>query len=809
MLKSYFIIAVRNLWRNRSFSILNIAGLTIGIAVFLLILEYTRFEKNSNRFHKNYNSLYRIAVSQPKENNTSYYIAPGYASILKNGITGIDACIRVAEGLGAGVIHQTGKEVTANSFRGENVIYADNGFFDIFSFPLIDGNGSLQEPGTMAITESLALKIFKRKDVVGESVTMNNQFGKTDYRITGIYKDMPATSDIRTDIVLSLNTLASAQNRDGNDWADPATLESGFTTMYLKLNEAASEENIATAITTLYRKTKTGEEQTDIILQPFKYLHLAPSLDYPLQTYGSLGFVWAIGAVAALILVIGWINYINLSTALALKRAKETGIRKVLGANKWQLSIHYLSETLVITFLCSLLALLMVQLIQPFFNNITGKELSLAIFLEDYSWTTALSIILLGALCAGGYVAFSLSRIKPIDILNGKKLGIAGGNNLRKVLVVFQFTVSVLLIIGTIVVIKQLSFMKSKGNGMNMSQLLVIKGPTIASDNQAQRNSDFKNTLSTLPYIGKHAASNNVPGRGYNFTADGITSQQPIKGDEKKGYAMFITDDRFFDTYGIQLLQGRAYTRDEADAGWRNSKKIMLNETAARQLGFNTKENIIGKKVLWGGEYEVVGLVKDYHHLSLRQQIDPMIFLPSVSFVYFTVQINTSDIQSKLSDLKNIYQSRFPGNPFEYFFADESYNSQYTAEQNLGKVFIAAALIAIFIACLGLFGLTAFATQQRNKEIGIRKVLGAGSGQLVMMLSTEFMKLVMIAMAIAIPLAWWLMQQWLEDFAYRTDLAAWIFMLAGFIALTIAFVTVSTQALKAANANPVKSLRTE
>lgn len=809
MLKSYFTIAVRNLWRNRSFSLMNIAGLTIGISVFLLILQYTRSEKNSNRFHKNYNSLYRLAISQPKENTVAYDIPPGYAPLLKNSITGIDAYMRVAEGLGSGVISKSGIEIGSNSFREEQIIYADNGFFDVFSFPLTDGNGSLQEPKTMAIAESVAQKLFKRSDVVGESITINNQFGKTDYTITGIFKDIPASSDIRTAVVLSMNTLSSAQNRDGNDWADPATLESGFVTMYLKLKETASGEAVSKSITDLYRKSTSGEEQTEVLLQPFKYLHLAPSLDYPLQTYGSLGFVWAMGAVAALILIIGWINYINLSTALALKRAKETGIRKVLGANKWQLSVHYLTETLVITVCCSLLALLIVQIIQPLFNDITGKTLSLGIFLQDFSWVNASMTIIAGALLAGGYVAFTLSRFKPIDILHGRKLGISGGNNIRKILVVFQFTVSVLLIVGTIVVIKQLSFMKSENKGLNMNQLLVIKGPTVASDDQAQRNSDFKNTLGTLPYVSKYAASNNVPGRGYNFNADGITSQNPLKGDEKKSYAMFITDHSFFDTYGISLLQGRSYTRDEADAGWRNSKKVLLNETAAKQMGFNTKENIVGKKILWGSEYEIIGIVKDYHHLSLRQPIDPVIFLPSVSFVYFTLQVNTADIQTKITDLKNIYHARFPGNPFDYFFADESYNSQYASEQNLGKVFITAALIAIFIACMGLFGLTAFATQQRNKEIGIRKVLGAGSRQLVMMFSGDFMKLVMIAMVIAIPLSWWMMQQWLEDFAYRTDMPAWIFVLAALIAFSIAFITVSTQALKAAMANPVKSLRTE
>lgn len=809
MLKSYFIIAIRNLWRNRSFSLLNVAGLTIGISVFLLILEYTRSEKNSNRFHKNYNHLYRISVSQPRENTVSNYIPPGYAPLLKNNIAGIEAYIRIAEGIGSGVIYKAENEAGNNSFREEDVVYADDGFFNVFSFPLIDGNGSLEQPKTMAISESIALKLFKRSNVTGERITINNQFGKTDYAITGVFKDIPASSDIRTSVILSINTLASPQNRDGNDWADPSTLESGFVNTYIQLKETVSGEAIGKSITDLYRKSTTGEEQTEVVLQPFKYLHLAPSLDYPLQTYGSLGFVWAMSAVAALILIIGWINYINLSTALALKRAKETGIRKVLGANKWQLSIHYLTETLVITLCCSLLSVLIVQLIQPLFNSITGKALSLNIFIEDFSWLNALLIIILGALLAGAYVAFTLIRFKPIDVLHGRKPGISGGNGIRKILVVFQFTVSVLLIVGTIVVIKQLSFMKSENKGLNLNKLLVIKGPTIASDDQAQRNSDFKNTLGTLPYVNKYAASNNIPGTGYNFKTDGITSQNPLKGDEKKNYAMFITDQRYFDTYGIQLLQGRPYTQDEADAGWRNSKKLLLNETAAKQLGFNTKENIVGKKIIWGSEYEIIGLVKDYHHLSLRQPIDPVIFLPSVSFSYFTLQINSSDIQQKIADLKNIYHARFPGNPFEYFFADENYNSQYRSEQNLGKVFIAAALVAIFIACMGLFGLTAFATQQRNKEIGIRKVLGAGISQLVLMLSGDFIKLVLIAMTIAIPLSWWMMQQWLEDFAYRTSLPAWIFILAGLIALMIAFVTVSVQAMKAAMANPVKSLRSE
>jgi putative ABC transport system permease protein len=808
MFKSYIIIAFRNLWRNKIFSMINMAGLTIGISVFLLILQYISAERDTNRFHKNYTELHRLVIAH-KGGGADYYAPPGFAPLIKKNITGIADFVRVAEGLGSGVMNYTDANNQLKSFREEKVLYADGSFFNMFSFPLIDGSPNLDNPQTMAISETMAMKYFNTTKAAGKTIVVNNQFGKTLYTVVSVFNNMEAVSDIHADMVLSFSTLNNPANRDGNDWADPNTLESGFTNIYFQLSKGAESSNVAAQITRLAHNASPKLADETAVLQPFSALHLAPDFTYPYQTYGSLAFVTAIGTVALLILVIGWINYINLSTALGLKRAKETGIRKVLGAGRWQLAGHYFTETLVLTLCCISLALVTVQLIQPWFNAVTSKQLSLGLLYNTQTLILAASLILAGSVLSGGYVALRLSSYKPVAVLRGQQQLLPGGFSLRKGLVIFQFTVSVVFIISTIVVFRQLSFMKQSNLGMNINELIVIKGPTVSNDGQAQRNANFKNTLGSLPFISKYAASNNVPGLGYNFSTAGITRANPEKGDDKKNYSMLIMDEHYFDTYGIKFLQGRPFTQDEAEGGWNRSKKVILNEKAAKQLGFDLKQNITGNKILWGKEFEVIGVVQDYHHLSFRKPIDPIICLPSVSFSYFSLQLNTDHLQDKLAQLKTLYSQNFPGNPFDYFFADESYNQQYFAEQNLGKIFIASALIAIAIACLGLFGLAAFAAQQRTKEIGIRKVLGASVQQLVVLVSAQFLKPVGISMLLAAPLAWWIMHKWLEDFAYRVSISAWIFLLAGGIAVLIAFLTVASQALKAALTNPAKSLRTE
>ena len=808
MLKNYFKTAWRSLTRNLSFTVINMAGLALGLTVFIFILQFVVFEWSANRFNKHYNELYRVNV-QYKKGNIDYYLPPGYAPIVKSKFPAIENFASVADGIAAGVITWQPPKGERKVFREDDIKFVTGEFLNVFSFPILAGAPSLAEPKTMALSETVCRKIFGNINVIGKVLTVSNQFGNTPYVINAVYS-VPAASDIKPAALLSLHTLESAANRGGNDWADPTKLESGFASIYLQLKGGTNAETFAKGITDFVRAANPGSKDDAVLLQPFANLHLAPSFSYPAQTFGNLLLVVVFSGIAILILIIGWVNYINLSTAQALNRGREVGVRKVLGASRGQLMFQFLTEAFLLTIASTIIALLLVTIFQKTFNDFTGKDLSLAVLNQGWIWIAALALLVTGFLLSGSYVAFVLTAQKAIDTIKGK---LAVGNkrfSLRKGLVVFQFTVSIVLIIATLIIYRQLHYMGNAPLGMNLNQLLVIQGPTVSSDAQAQKNSAFKDALAQLPFVSKYTASNNVPGVGYNFSANGIKKfNEPQPGDDQKQYSMFICDEHFFDTYGIAFKQGHGFSRNDADASWNNVKKVIINEKAAQSLGFDNAENIIGKKISWGAPYEVIGVVKDYHHLSLREAIKPTIYLGSVSFYFFTVQTDTRNMQSKIAALKKLYNSSFPGNPFDYFFADERYDKQYAEEQKLGNVFTTAAALAIFIACLGLFGLAAFSAQQRVKEIGIRKVLGASVSGIAQLLSKDFIRLVLLSICIASPIAWWGMNKWLQDFAYRTAISWWIFFAAGLIAVFIAVATISFQAVKAARANPIKRLRTE
>ena len=802
-----FKIAFRSIARNKVFSLINIAGLALGIAVFLLMMEFVASEWSANRFHRNFNELYRLA--SVSKQGPSYYIPPGYGPVIEKNFPAIQSVVRVADGIGSGVVSTMETTGENKSFREPTMLYVDGSFFETFSFPLASGRPSLKAPATLALTETMARKLFGSTDVTGRTVKISNQFGNTPYTIAAVVKDIPEGSDIRSEVFLSIHTLENPAFREGNDWADPNTLQSGFVNIFLQLKPGTDPSTVEQGLTAFSRKNNPDAKEDNVILQPFRYLHLAPGFDYPYQTFGSYPLVMLLFSVSLLILFIAWVNYINLSTVQSLTRARESGVRKVLGATRAQLMRMFLSETLLVTLLSVVLALVLAALIQPLFNELTGKHLSLAFLLQGGFWGIAVAVMLVGTMLAGGYVSLVLSAHKPADTLRGRSKSAPGGIGLRKGLVVFQFATSIIFIVGTIVLFRQMDFMKRSDLGMKLDQLLVIKGPTVSSDHQGDINEAFRNQLSALPFVKKLTSTNNVPGLGYNFSTEHITRQTPQVGDDKKNYSMFICDSKFFDTYGISFAQGMGFSKDDADRGWSNSHRVVLNEKAARQLGFDLRENIVGKKIVWEKEYEIMGVVKDYHHLSKHQPIDPVIYLPSASFVFFTIQTERAGMSDKIEAIGKLYKASFPGNPYEYFFADENYEQQYQSEQRLGGIFIAAALLAIFIACLGLFGLAAFTAKQRVKEIGIRKVLGASIGDITTLLSKDFLMLVGVALLIATPVAWWAMHRWLQDFAYRIDIKPWYFFVAGGIAILIAGLTVSLQALRAAVANPTKSLRSE
>lgn len=815
MIQNYLKIAFRNLVRNKVYSFINIAGLALGIIAFLFILEYISFEKNTNQFHANLPNLYRVLFENPQspKRETWQSTTSGLAPRFKTQFPEIQNYCRVLEqSTSKGIISISDNRNTQvpQLFRENEVGYAETSFFDMFSFPILQGDkNGLKETNSMAISESKAQKYFKNTNPIGKTLTMNNQFGKTIYTIKAVYKDFPQTSDLQFDMLFSLETLKNPANLNGNGWVEIDGLYNQFITAFYQLKAGTNVKQLAQKMNV--EKKKLNPQSLEILhLQPFAEMHLAASMNDYLITYGNVSFVYLMAAVALLILIIAWFNYINLSTAGALKRAKEVGIRKVIGANKSQLIGQFLGESLLLNLTSFIIAILLVIFLQPFFNTLIEKPLSLNILFQNSFWVFGLFLLLVGTLASGTYTAFVLSSFKPVQTLKGVFAKSVSGILLRKFLVVFQFSISIMLIAGTLVLYQQLRFMQNKNLGMDVEQMVILKAPEIGGDSLFRLNNPaFLNQLKALSFVKQVSNTGSVPGNFYSWGAAGITRLNPQKDDDKKNYNILMTDENFLKTFRIQLLAGQDFTSQICEVPFNDINKVLLNQKAAISLGFTDPKTAVGQKIKWGTEREVIGIVKDYNHMGLQKTIDPIVFLPRHNSAYFAIRLNTEQVQSHIGALQNLYKKTFPGNPFEYFFADENYNKQYKTEIQYGIIFTVASSLAIFIACLGLFGLAMFSVEQKTKEIGIRKILGASVTNITTLLSKDFLKLVSIAFMVAVPLAWFGMNKWLQDFAYRIEISWWIFALAGLLAFGIALLTIGYQAVKIALANPVKSLRTE
>jgi putative ABC transport system permease protein len=814
MLKNYFTTAFRNLRKNSVFTFINLMGLSLGMAAFILIFQYISFERSVNGFHTNLPNIYRL-ITETKGGDVWDDTAPGLAPIGEQQISEIKEYVRLALGtsLGDGVIAIGDSPTNSQSFRERNFAYAEGNFFQVFSFQLIHGAANaLKEPNTVALSESSAKKYFGKENPIGKVITLNNQFGKTLYTVTLMYADMPQNSDFRFDVVFSLQTLANKANLNGNDdWASLDGLGSQWLKTYLLLQpdaNIASVEEKAMAI-----KSKMNPDNTDVFkLYPFANQHLAKSLSDRAPVTGSLGFVYLLTGIAVLILVIAWFNYINLSTAGSLKRAKEVGIRKVAGASKIQLVRQFLGESLVMNLTGFVIALALVNLFQGAYNYFIGKDLGFGTFGQNNLWLTGIALIVVGSISSGAYTSFALSSFKPSQTLKGIFSKSGEGIWLRKTLVVFQFTISIVLIACTLILQRQLHFLENKNLGMDLSQLLVIEGPEVGKDETFKgRSAGFDQELGQLGFVENYSRTGGVPIDGYNFSTSGVTKLNPIPGDEKLSYSMITVDYKYFKTYSIEFAAGKDFTEEMGSTRtWAEIDKAIINEKAMRQLGFTSSGEAIGQKiVLDKQQLEVIGVVKDYHHLSLRQAIDPIVFFPRNNGGFYSAKISTQNISTNIATLDKLFKKYFPGNPFDYYFINDKYNEQYKTEQQYGTLFSIASGLAIFIACLGLFGLATFTVEQRIKEIGIRKVLGASVFQISKLVSKDFLVLVIISILIATPLSWYAMNQWLQGFAYQTEITWWVFGIAGIVAILIALITVSSQAIKAGMSNPVESLRSE
>jgi putative ABC transport system permease protein len=821
MLKNYFRIAFRSLMKNKLFSFINIAGLAIGTAACLLILQYVSFELSFDQFHKNAKDIYRVYNDRYQN-----------GKLIQHGTITYSAVGKAMQDDYPEIINHTRVEpldprtIIFNEQRiaEQNGIAVDNTFLSMFSYPMVTGNreSALQEPNEIILSESLAKKIFHVTNgdyeaIVGKAVSLG--LDSVPYKITAVCKDVPENSHLHFDYLLSYSSLYSGGNGGWKE-ADYDFTDSDFW-HYIQLRPGSDYKALQAKFPAFsqrhFQGNKVSGSEERFYLQPLLKAHLYSDFEYEIGDTASATVVWGLLIIAVLIIGIAWINYINLSTAKSMERAKEVGIRKVVGAARKELIRQFLLESVVINLIAVFIAVLLVFLAQSSFNHLIHHDLSVFYLfqkgLNGYSITVALVILLVaGIFISGFYPAFVLSSFKPILVLKGKYTASSKGIALRKLLVVGQFAVTVALIIGAFVVYRQIRFVSSQNLGFNMSQILIVKPPILTAWDSTfiQKENSFTSELKKLPHVKGAATSGRVPGielgRAFNLHRTDMNTQ------DKFTIRNLGADQDFINLYGIKLLAGRNFSVTDYNYHFQKLHNVILTESAVKLLGFTSNNDALGKTIsFFNKNWDVIGVINDFHQKSLHYPIEPTVLLPSYagSSNPISVKVDTKELPQTIASIKKVFASFFKGNVFDYYFLDESFNKQYANDELFGKVFLIFSGFAIFIAALGLLGLSLFATEQRTKEIGIRKVLGATVSGIVGLLSKDFLQLVLIALLVASPIAWYFMNKWLENFAYRISISWWVFVVAGLFAIVIAVATISFQTIRAALANPVKSLRTE
>lgn len=806
MVYNYLKIAWRNLVRHKAFSVINIVGLAIGLAACILILQYVAFELSYDKFNVNRDRIYRVQQDRYNNGKLSTQWAGGAYAVgnsFKDAFDEIEAYVKVVKRR-AIVVNATGNE----QLKIEKVYFASQDFFHLFSYPLLNGNPktALTEPNTVVLTESIARKLFGTSNPVGKTIQANRE---QLLRVTGVMKDFPANSHLQANIVVSYTTFVKNMGPDNNpemawQWdgcltylllrpgTDPRVLEAKFPAV---VDKFAGEEHKRYRSAAIY------------LLQPLRDIHLYSHLMEEVEPNGDGNAVYLLLAIAFFIVVIAWVNYINLATARAINRAKEVGVRKAVGSLRGQLIKQFMFESALLNALAVGLALVIVVLVLPLFNNLSGLTLTLWLLAEPLFWLPLLGLFIVGAFFSGLYPAFVLSAFKPVVVLKGRMVNTRQGILLRKGLVVFQFAASLFLLVGTLTVFRQIQFMRAQTLGLSIDQTLVINPPIVKNDSTfLSQLTAFKQELLRVPAIRSISASTTIPGQPVDWNAGGI---RLLGTDESKGtqYRVIGVDYDYLKTYGLKLIAGRDFSNEFGT----DNKAVVFNKMGIRQLGFDKPELAIGKQInFWGNTMTIVGVVDNFHQQSLREAYEPLILqlIPDLRG-YFSVKLSPDQLGVTLSTLQQNWNQFFPGNPFEYFFLNEHFNEQYRADQRFGQIFGFFTALAILVACLGLFGLASFTTMQRTKEIGIRKVLGASVGEILQLLYREFAVLVLVAFVVAMPLAWYAAHSWLQGYAFRTDLQWWFFALPFGVVLVIALLTVSFQSVKAALMNPVRSLRSE
>lgn len=805
MFRNYFKIAWRNVKRHKVYSGINIFGLAIGIAACLLILQYVSFELSYEDFQAKKDRIYRVQQDRYDNGKISTQWAAGAYAVgnsFKDAIPEIEDYVKLVQN------GQVITEIGHVPLKVEKVFFASGSFFSVFTYPLVAGDPktALKEPFTAALSETSARKIFGSTNVVGKTLELNRN---SNYTVTAVYKDAPVNTQLKADILLSYATFLKFQGPDNNpetawEWdgcltylllrkdAKPALVERKFPPIVEKAVGADMKKFNAAVI---YR------------LQPLKDIHLYSHYMMEPGTNGDGKTVYLLLGIAFFIVVIAWVNYINLATARAITRAREVGVRKAIGSQRRQLIVQFLSESALLNSFAPLFALLIVLIAIPGFNRLSGQELSFSLFAKVDFWLALVVLFIVGVFFSGLYPAFVLSGFKPIDVLKGKMSGTRQSGLLRKSLVVFQFAASLFLLIGTFTVYRQIQYMRRQSLGINIDQTLVVSRPVVGIDSTfLQKITTLKKELVQESSVRNVAVSTSIPGEAVGWNAGGIKLVGTDESTQKQ-YRVIGVDYDFIKTYGLKIIAGRAFSKEFGS----DDHAVVFNRKGIEQLGFNKPAESLGKKIdFWGQQYTIVGVSENFHQQSLRESYEPLILrcIPDVSG-YMSVKINTSQVNKTIDRVKAAWNRFFPGNTFEYFFLDDHFDEQYKADQRFGQVFGLFTSLAILVACLGLFGLASFITLQRTKEIGIRKVLGASVFAILKLLYREFAFLLLVSFVVATPVAWATASNWLQGYAFRINMHWLYFVVPFIIIIAIALITVSFQAIKAAVANPVKSLRTE
>ncbi len=792
MLWNYLKVSWRNIRRQRGYSFINVIGLAVGLACCILILLWVQDELSYDRFHKNLNDLYRVVTEFHKTEPATHYwpVCAPLAPALKEEYPEITRATRFTR-LRRGQLVKYEKK----KFLEPRICLTDPDFFEMFTFAFIEGDSrsALSGPSSVVLTEEMAAKYFESEDPLGKTLSINNEY---DFMVTGVIKNVPNNSHLQFDFLLPFVRIEDFEQ----SWAvlDNWTL-SGFAT-YVQLDKNASAEALSNKIADYLKKHIEGSKDI-IYLQPFKDIHLYSShIQFGIEGQGDIRYVYIFSIVAFFVLLIACINFMNLATARSANRAKEVGLRKVVGASRQQLVKQFFCESVLMTFLSLILAVVLVELFLPIFSNLSGKQLNLNLSTHMDILAAIVAMTLITGFLSGSYPALFLSSLRPVKVLKKASKTEGRGYFFRKILVVSQFSLSILLIVCTVVVSHQVGFMRNKKLGFDREHVAYLP----IRDELAQRYESLKSELLKDKGIKSVSVSSSLPTSGVILTTDKVSWE----GKNPENVAVLEVTSvgyDFIETFNMQMVKGRSfsktYSSDEEEA-------IVINESAMKMIGM---ENPVGKQLVFGeSPVTIIGVVKDYHFKSLHSEIGPLVMaiIPSL-YRYVFVKLDAGTVAATLNHMKAAWKTLFPDTPFEYHFLDEDYDKLYRSEQRMGTLFDHFTALAVVISCLGLFGLASFMAEKRTKEIGIRKILGASVSGIVVLLNKEFTKWVLVANVLAWPVAYYAMSKWLEGFAYRINLDIWIFVLAALIAYAIAVGTVSYQSVKAAVANPADSLRYE